>query len=113
MDNSPIHKEDELRALIEGQQIHHQLKFLPTYSPQLNPIELMFSAWKAEFKNVESSSDVENANLIRYMEESSAAVKSEEKAKGWYAHVMKFLIRCASGEALDENYNANTLASLT
>ncbi len=109
MDNSPIHKPDELRSLIEGQHIHHQLKFLPPYSPQLNPIELLFSAWKAELKNMEMNNDGEDVNLLKYVEAASIKVKDETKAKGWYDHVMRYLIRCAAGEPLDDNYNANTI----
>lgn len=44
MDNAPIHNADKIKSVIEAQSIHHQLKFLPPYSPQLNPIELMFSS---------------------------------------------------------------------
>jgi transposase len=112
MDNAPIHKESEIKEIISAQHIHHQLKFLPPYSPQLNPIELLFSAWKAEVKNIESSSDVENANLIKYIEAASVKVKDATKAKGRYDHVMRYYVLCAAGEPLDENYNANTLASL-
>ncbi len=73
----------------------------------------MFSVWKAELIKLESTGDVEKSNLLNYIKEASAAVKSEVKAKGWCDHVTKYLIRCAGGEPLDENYNANTLASLT
>ena len=109
MDNARIHKPDELRAIIEGQRIHHQLKFLPPYSPQLNPIELMFSSWKAAIKDIEINRDVQQANLLKYVEEASASVKDETKAKGWYRHVMRYYILCAEGEPLDDNYNANSL----
>ena len=112
MDNSRIHKPTELREIIEDGRIHHQLKFLPPYSPQLNPIEIMFSSWKAAIKNIEMNRDVMDADLKRYIEEASATVKSETKAKGWYSHVMKYYTKCALGEPLDEKYNTNTLASL-
>jgi transposase len=45
MDNLPAHKGDEVRALIEAKGA--QLVFLPPYSPDLNPIELVFAKLKA------------------------------------------------------------------
>jgi transposase len=110
MDNSPIHSPDSLRSMIEGQHIHHSLKFLPPYSPQLNPIELVFSCWKAEVKKLESRGDIQETNLLKFIEDGSRSVKNEEKAKGWYHHVMRYYVLCAAGQPLDDNYNCNTLA---
>ena len=44
MDNLPAHKGDTIRQLIEARGA--TLKFLPPYSPDLNPIELAFSKLK-------------------------------------------------------------------
>lgn len=45
MDNLPAHKGDQVRALIEARQA--RLMMPPHYSPDLNPIELAFSKFKA------------------------------------------------------------------
>jgi transposase len=45
MDNLVIHKQPEVRAAIEATGA--QLRFLPPYSPDLNPIELAFAKFKA------------------------------------------------------------------
>ena len=44
MDNLPAHKNERVRALIEGAEA--QLLYLPPYSPDLNPIELAFAKLK-------------------------------------------------------------------
>ena len=44
MDNSPIHRKNVIRELVEAGG--HQLLFLPKYSPDLNEIEHDFSALK-------------------------------------------------------------------
>ena len=44
MDNLPAHKGEKVRALIEARDA--RLRFLPPYSPDLNPIELAFSKLK-------------------------------------------------------------------
>lgn len=48
MDNLPAHKGDQVRALIEARGA--RLMFLPPYSPDLNPIELAFSKFKAQLR---------------------------------------------------------------
>ena len=45
MDNLPAHKVSGVRAAIEGAGA--KLLYLPPYSPDLNPIEMMFSKLKA------------------------------------------------------------------
>jgi len=48
MDNLSSHHRASVRTLIEAQGCH--LLFLPPYSPDLNPIELMFSKVKARVR---------------------------------------------------------------
>ena len=48
MDNLPAHKPTAIRKAIEA--VGAELRFLPPYSPDLNPIELAFSKIKAHLK---------------------------------------------------------------
>lgn len=48
MDNLPAHKPEPIRSAIE--QAGAQLRYLPPYSPDLNPIEVAFSKLKALLK---------------------------------------------------------------
>mgnify|MGYP003331011488 CR=1 FL=1 len=45
MDNVPTHKVDGVKQAIEA--VGATLRYLPPYSPDLNPIELAYSAFKA------------------------------------------------------------------
>jgi transposase len=45
LDNLAVHKQPEIRAAIEAAGA--QLRFLPPYSPDFNPIELAFAKLKA------------------------------------------------------------------
>src|SRR5262249_8695671 len=45
LDNLPAHKQPAVRAAIEA--VGAQLRFLPPYSPDFNPIELAFAKLKA------------------------------------------------------------------
>jgi transposase len=48
MDNLPAHKPDAVRVAIEDKGA--SLRYLPPYSPDLNPIEMAFSKLKALLK---------------------------------------------------------------
>lgn len=50
LDNLSVHKRIEAREAIEAAGC--QLRFLPTYSPDFNPIELVFSRLKAHLRTV-------------------------------------------------------------
>ena len=46
MDNSQIHKGVELKEFIESKG--HKLHFNAPFTPEMNPIEEFFGAWKAK-----------------------------------------------------------------
>lgn len=50
MDNWSVHHGDEVRNLVEDSGC--ELLYLPTYSPDLNPIEHLFAKIKAFIKNL-------------------------------------------------------------
>jgi transposase len=54
MDNLPAHKGDQIREIIEAAGA--ELRFLPPYSPDLNPIEQAFSKLKAHLRKAQERS---------------------------------------------------------
>lgn len=54
MDNLPAHKRDEVRELVEA--AGGELRYLPAYSPDLNPIEQAFAKLKAHLRKAEERS---------------------------------------------------------
>ena len=54
MDNLPAHKRDEIRQVIEAAGA--ELRYLPPYSPDLNPIEQAFSKLKAHLRKAQERS---------------------------------------------------------
>ena len=52
MDNLSPHKNDSILALIE--QVGAEVRFLPAYSPDLNPIEKMWSKVKQFLRSAEA-----------------------------------------------------------
>jgi transposase len=54
MDNLPAHKNDEVREIIAAAGA--ELRYLPPYSPDLNPIEQAFSKLKAHLRKAQERS---------------------------------------------------------
>jgi len=87
MDNASIHKAVTLRPMIERRGM--RLEYLPPYSPDLNPIEEMFSCVKAWMR---SSRDYVHAELTGEIEchaynmiwRAVSESVTPEKATGWY-----------------------------
>ena len=51
MDNLPAHKNEQVRGLIEAAGA--ELRYLPPYSPDFNPIEQFFARFKAMLRKAE------------------------------------------------------------
>jgi transposase len=79
MDNLSPHKSDPTLALITAAGA--QVLFLPAYSPDLNPIEKMWSKVKALLRTAEARTP---ADLIRAIGQALAQVTASD-ALGWFA----------------------------
>jgi transposase len=63
LDNLAAHKQPEVRVAIE--QAGAQLRFLPPYSPDFNPIELAFAKLKAFLRAIRPRTFEQVCDLIR------------------------------------------------
>lgn len=79
MDNLSPHKSDPTLALIT--RAGAQVAFLPAYSPDLNPIEKMWSKLKALLRAAEARTA---ADLVRAIGQALAEVTAKD-ALGWFA----------------------------
>ena len=80
MDNLSSHKGSRVRELIEERGC--ELRYLPPYSPDLNPIEEAFSKIKGLLRKAEART---RDALIEAMSEALSAVSSRD-ARGFFAH---------------------------
>jgi transposase len=78
MDNLSPHKSDPTLALIT--EVGAQVLFLPAYSPDLNPIEKMWSKVKSSLRGAEARTP---ADLITAIGQALAKVTSKD-ALGWF-----------------------------
>jgi transposase len=79
MDNLGAHKNAQTLALIEG--VGATVRFLPAYSPDLNPIELMWSKVKALLRQAEARTE---ADLLHAIAQALRAVSAQD-AMGFFA----------------------------
>jgi len=79
MDNLSPHKSDPTLALIT--QAGAQVVFLPAYSPDLNPIEKMWSKVKALLRALEART---TPDLVQAIGQALAQVTAKD-ALGWFA----------------------------
>lgn len=82
MDNCRIHHTDTLQDVLN--EIGIMLLYLPPYSPDLNPIEESFSAWKAHLRR--HGDLIQNADdpIIALLEACSCI--TDESAIAWFRH---------------------------
>jgi len=80
MDNLSPHKSDPTLGLIT--QVGAQVRFLPAYSPDLNPIELMWSKVKQLLRGAEARTFAE---LLGAIGQALAQVTATD-ALHWFAH---------------------------
>ncbi len=80
LDNLGAHRTERVRELIEARGC--EVWFLPSYSPEMNPIEEAFSKVKALLKKAAART---KEALIEAIAGALAAVTPEDAA-GWFAH---------------------------
>ena len=80
MDNLGAHKGGRVRELVEGRGC--EVLYLPTYSPELNPIEQAFSKLKGLLRGAEARS---RAALIEAMGRALGTVTATD-ARGFFRH---------------------------
>jgi transposase len=97
-DNASIHKTDDVKECYTGLRVAHEHKFLPPYSPQLNPIELAFSKIKAHIKVQEKHNRTQLMSLI----EQAVSTVTADDAKGWYREVTRWYVVGAARQEFTE-----------
>ena len=80
MDNLSAHKGERVRELIEGRGC--ALLYLPSYSPDLNPIEEAFGKMKALIRKVEARS---REALLEAIGSAISAI-TDRDARGYFEH---------------------------
>ena len=78
LDNPSAHKSAASRDTLA--KYHAEMKFLPPYSPDLNPIEKMWSKLKQQLRSVEARTDEQLFSSIG----KALDMISPNDARGWF-----------------------------
>jgi transposase len=87
MDNPRIHHINGVRQLVE--EAGCRLLYLPTYSPELNPIEECWSKMKAGLRKIKARTQ----EVLESAVQTVARTVTPQDAAGWFAHSDTFLER--------------------
>lgn len=91
-DNVPFHKSVIINNIIA--ENGHKLIFLPPYSPQLNPIEEVFSSWKERIRSLNCEN---HDSLFQAIHNSSAHISSAQ-CEAYFRHMHSFLVKAITRE---------------
>ena len=87
INNTSIHKFDSIRKMVEGHGAC--LMYLPSYSPDFNPIELVFLTIKqwlhSNRDRVNQELESNNGTIYNMFWEAVHSVTAKQ-ARGWYKH---------------------------
>jgi transposase len=96
LDNVRFHRVPEVTERIV--EAGHSVKFLPPYSPFLNPIENMFTQWK---QLVRAERPTNEENLMVVIDRTYRLV-TEENCNSYYSHMLRFLPACLDRNPIED-----------
>lgn len=99
MDNVRVHHTEVVKDAIRGQSVQHDLKFLPTYSPHLNPIEYCFHNWKSEIKHI---NQLDDTRPLRQQIDDTRTCITDHLVNSILDHVFQLYAHCIQGKTLEE-----------
>ncbi len=95
MDNVAFHKNADIQALIRNRGVSH--KYLPPYSPFLNPIENLFNQWKDLVKEAQLRSE---QDLFQAIDEINQALQPAH-LENYFRHAETNCLRCTTYDIID------------
>lgn len=99
MDNVKFHGTEVAVDVLRGQRIQHEIKWLPTYSPHLNPIEYVFHVWKTQIKHIDQLHT--DKTLLQQIDEARVVI-TDTLVDRCLDHVFQYYSHCMQGLPLEE-----------
>jgi len=97
MDNASIHRTQAIQNIFDGYSAIEPI-YLPPYTPQLNPIEHLFSQWKGKVRRSSPNNEAELANAIHTTSQSI----TEENCRSYYQKMESNIFKLLAGQQLDD-----------
>ena len=96
LDNARIHHYRGLNQIV--QQLGLDLRYLPPYSPFLNPIENVFSVWK----NLVLRRQCLNENELRSAISETFSEITYKHCDAFYRKILRYITKSSRGEVINE-----------
>jgi len=95
MDNVKFHRSKIIRELFEQPPVYnYEVRFMPPYSPFLDPVESVFSQLKSKVKANRPFTDEE---LLQSIQDATKTVTAQH-CRNYYAHCRSFYQKCLNME---------------
>jgi transposase len=109
MDQAPIHRgarvAEALQSMQDSQSIH--VRFLPPYSPFLNPLEHCFLAIKS---HVSSKEPTNRASVVAAINAAILDATTPQKSQLFFSHCQRLYPPCAEQQEITGPVLANPMA---
>ena len=99
MDNVSWHHRDEVHDVLRAGRVEHRIKRIPSYSPQLNPIEYAFAIWKNAIKRVDQTTTT--VSLQRQIDDAAPLI-TDRLISRCLDHVYRYYVHCIQRLPLDK-----------
>ena len=96
LDNATIHRGLNFLEKCENHNIN--IKFLPPYSPFINPIENLFSKWKNLVRAMKPNNEEELFTAIH----TAASQITDEDCNGFFRNMLNNIQRCLNREIIND-----------
>jgi transposase len=75
MDNARMHHAAVVKEKIK--ELDRNVRYIPAYTPQLNPIENIFSEIKCQYVKLKEDQDLKSHEMIQLIEDAIKAMRSK------------------------------------
>ena len=99
VDNVRLHHTQVVKDALAAQAVQHDMEFLPTYSPHLNPIEYCFHNWKTEIKHVDQLHD--RRRLQEQIDDTRTCITAQLVTR-ILDHVFQYYAHCIQEKPLED-----------
>jgi hypothetical protein len=99
VDNVRLHHTEVVKDALRARAIQHEMLYLPTYSPHLNPIEYCFHNWKTEIKHVDQLHD--RRRLQEQIDDTRTCITAHLVTR-ILDQVYQYYTHCIQGKPLEE-----------
>jgi transposase len=95
LDNARMHHSALVKEKIK--ELKRPVRYIPAYTPQLNPIENIFSEIKGQYTKLKEEKELQEQDMVKMIEGAIKNMRSKEFSK-YYEHYEQWVKKGLAGE---------------